>query len=701
MYLSQIKIKNFRNFQDTTVEFTEGINVIIGHNNAGKTNLLKALSLVVDYQGSKRLGADDFCKYIPLADLRANPPKIEIEVTIKKGQQTTDDDLPTIGDWLTNLGADYEAILTYQFFLPEDKHGDYTRAMTSISETEEGLALKDVWKTIHHDFLRYYKHKIFGGKIEEQNVANGDSLQRFDFQFLDAIRDVERDMLTGRNTLLREVVNFFMDYDIKQDSSKTKEQKEQDIKVRKIAFSTQAQTLQQALENRMTHGKNEILDYAQSTGASSFNNAEPDFDGEISETELYASLRLIIKQQTGITIPATHNGLGYNNLIFMSLLLAKMQADTNTHYLGGNAKVFTMLAIEEPEAHLHPAMQYKFLKFLEDNKNSKKARQIFITTHSTHITSATKLDDIICLHSVTDAQKIPKATVGYVGKVFPNTQEGKNSKNYVQRFLDATKSDMLFANKVILVEGLAEQLLLPVLAEYEEKSLEDNHISVVSVGGRYFKHFLYLFDTTNSNAIQKKVICLTDRDPERKQRPNGKYSKCYPFEYNQDSTNYEYKENSGALITTYATHNNIRFYSQDENMGKTFEYDLVLHNPNSELLLTDSLSNKDEITELIGCLSSNSPLTDFIAKLRSSDENTRVQTSINTTTATSWNEDEKKKALIASRYLNSVGKGENALELAEALAQNLTLRTTDPAQYKIFNIPTYIKEALEWICQTS
>ena len=79
----------------------------------------------------------------------------------------------------------------------------------------------------------------------------------------------------------------------------------------------------------------------------------------------------------------------------MSLLLAKMQVNADVNYLDSNAKVFTTLAIEEPEAHLHPAMQYKFLKFLNEHKREKKVRQIFVTTHSTHITSAVSLDEII------------------------------------------------------------------------------------------------------------------------------------------------------------------------------------------------------------------------------------------------------------------------------------------------------------------
>ncbi|WP_083932176.1 AAA family ATPase [Cohnella laeviribosi] len=78
-----------------------------------------------------------------------------------------------------------------------------------------------------------------------------------------------------------------------------------------------------------------------------------------------------------------------------------MQRDASGDYLGSNAKVFPVLSIEEPEAHLHPAMQYKFLKFLKEN-SKEKVRQIFITTHSPNITAAVGLDQIICLHRKED-----------------------------------------------------------------------------------------------------------------------------------------------------------------------------------------------------------------------------------------------------------------------------------------------------------
>lgn len=686
MYISKINITNFRNFKDHEVSFKEGINVIIGHNNAGKTNLIKALSLVIDSQVSKRLDVDDFNKSTTLALLKSNPPKISISVTISKGAVSTPDDLVTISNWLTKLDASYEALLTYEFFLPEKELPEYVKELAQISDTDP-KAMDKAWKTIKHNFIRLYTHKIWGGDITNQSTADSESLQKLDFQFLDAIRDVERDMLTGRNTLLRDVFDFFLDYDVKSDGSKSIDVKASEIKARKIAFSDKADVLIDMLQTRMHLGKGQILSYAKETGAS-FNNAEPNFEGSISDVEMFSVLKLIVEYTTGIKIPATHNGLGYNNLIFMSLLLAKMQVISDGNYMGGNAKVFATLAIEEPEAHLHPSMQYKFLKFLEENKNAKKVRQIFVSTHSTHITSAVSIDEIICLHTQGN-----NTIIAYPGKVFLTNE---NSKKYVQRFLDATKSDMLFAQKVIFVEGIAEQILMSVLARYLGKSLEDNHITVINVGGRYFNHFLFLFDSTKPDTIHKKVACITDRDPESKKKADEKFKKCYPYEYDLDKVTYDYQQNPAAAAYPISSHPNITFFSQDAVKGKTLEYDLILHNPDKELLITDSISNPEELKQLMALYSTAGKLTaDCLAVLRASKENERIKASINLNT--SFIDDDKKKAVIASRYLNSVSKGEHALELSVVLKKNLEKKNT--AEYIDFIVPDYIKSAIDWICQ--
>ena len=152
MYISKIDIENFRNFKNKEIEFNDGVNVIIGHNNAGKSNLIKALALVLDFQGTKRLEIDDFNKNITFDELKASPPKISISIKINQScdEDLNSDDLVTVGNWITKLNEPYEASLTYEFFLPEKEKINYLEAIATASD------LNMAWKTIKHDFIRLH-----------------------------------------------------------------------------------------------------------------------------------------------------------------------------------------------------------------------------------------------------------------------------------------------------------------------------------------------------------------------------------------------------------------------------------------------------------------------------------------------------------------------------------------------------------------
>lgn len=241
---------------------------------------------------------------------------------------------------------------------------------------------------------------------------------------------------------------------------------------------------------------------------------------------------------------------------------------------------------------------------------------------------------------------------------------------------------------MIFVEGVAEELLLPVFARYLNKNLTDEHVLVVNMGGRYFNYFLKLFDTHNSYTINKNVVCLTDIDPCRKKKEADEdYEACYPYEYNIDPDNYDYKHHADIEETQYATHPNIRFYRQDATYGKTLEYDIMRENPNCKLLLTHSVSNLKEIKAMM----EEQDVNEMMSKMRNSQANTRIKASIG---ASKWTDEEKRKALLASRYLNSVSKGSNALELNVALMNNLDKPEEDRDE---FHVPRYIVEALTWL----
>lgn len=679
MYIKEIKILNFRSFKKALIPFHEGVNVIIGHNNTGKSNLLRAMGLVLGYSNGHRLGTSDLFYETDMAELQRQSPRIQITLVLRRSADENFDsaDMALFANMMTDPALSEEAELRYEFKLDDSQEQNYK------ADVANAITAKEIWKVIEQDYIRLYKSSRSGGN-QAAGININDTLGQIDFQFLDAIRDVSHDLYAGYNPLLRDVLNFFIDYSVKNDVTKTEDEIKEQLKALRDDFVQQSRPLMQTLQDRLQDGKNVFLKYALDTGAT-FNGAEPDFDGTVTENEMFSVLRMFIKYAVGIEVPATYNGLGYNNLIYMSLLLAKMQADGNIAYMKRNAKVLSFLAVEECEAHLHPAMQYKFLKFLQDNNMNGHVRQIFMTSHSTQIASAVKLDDLICLTS----PALGQINVGYPRAIYK--EESSNdmvSKQYVQRFLDATKADMFFANRLIFVEGIAEELLLPVFARYLNKNLTDEHVLVVNMGGRYFKHFLKLFDTKNPYTINKKIVCLTDIDPCRKKKGDDKnYEVCYPYEYNIDTDNYDYKHHADTEFDQYVVHPNIRFYRQDVTYGKTLEYDLMRENPNCELLLTDSVSNRDEIKAMIAELDVNK----MMGKMRNSEANTRIKSSID---QSGWEDEEKRKALLASRYLNSVSKGSNALELNVALMNNLDKPEEDRDE---FHVPRYIVEALTWL----
>jgi hypothetical protein len=438
------------------------------------------------------------------------------------------------------------------------------------------------------------------------------------------------------------------------------------------------------------------LQYAKDTGADRGGN--PDFDADITEQELLFALRLIV-QKCGYEIPIRNNGLGYNNLLFMALILAKIQIESSS-VMGDNAKVFSVLAIEEPEAHLHPSLQSQFLRFLKRNLEEKRqVRQIFITTHSTHITSAVGLDTLICLyHDDKDFQ------VGYPAKVFEaGTPADKSSRIYVERFLDATKSNMLFADRVILVEGLSEQLLLPCFARYLglEDELTNKHVCILSVNSRTFKHFLKLYAYHHEDrpfAINKKIVCITDADPSKK--IGNRWRSVFPFELASSEDDESLSRHVCDLKNSFESlFENIHIFHPEVGKGKTFEYEVCRSNPTSKLLITQcflqasSAHTQNNYIKLIENF--NESFDDLIKKYmeilktQCIAENRIVESLYNCT----WDDTEKKKALIAAVYYTIIknAKGENAFYLEENLRANLELKTGGEK----FNIPEYIEMALK------
>lgn len=187
-------------------------------------------------------------------------------------------------------------------------------------------------------------------------------------------------------------------------------------------------------------------------------------------------------------LPEKYNGLGYKNLIFIVLQIEAFQAALEA--MPDTLPRVHVMAIEEPEAHLHPQMQCVFINEISKALQSQAGitAQIILSTHSSHIISNSGFDPVRYFHregrevSVRDLSKLP----------VPNGDP--NFLDFLRRYVKPNHCDLFFADKAVFVEGQVERLLLPLMiercAELEGcANLPSQYISISEVGGAYAQKF--------------------------------------------------------------------------------------------------------------------------------------------------------------------------------------------------------------------
>ncbi|OIR05962.1 hypothetical protein GALL_117590 [mine drainage metagenome] len=202
---------------------------------------------------------------------------------------------------------------------------------------------------------------------------------------------------------------------------------------------------------------------------------------------------------TGLTDEIHRRGLGSNNLLFMACELLLLATEEEG---------FPLLLIEEPEAHLHPQRQLRLMGFLQDQANIQRADgqqiQIIVTTHSPNLASDIKLDNLVLMRD---------------GKAFSMarkmTKLESTDYSFLKRFLDVTKANLFFARGVIIVEGDAENILLPTLARLIGRDLREHGVSLINVGGVGLRRYANIFqraDAVKDGELKIPVACITDVD---------------------------------------------------------------------------------------------------------------------------------------------------------------------------------------------
>ena len=206
------------------------------------------------------------------------------------------------------------------------------------------------------------------------------------------------------------------------------------------------------------------------------------------------------RSDTTLKLPEKYNGLGYQNLISMVFDLMRFRDDWMHE---GKAKQIKktsglvieplhIVLIEEPEAHLHAQVQQVFIRkaysvltnhrFIKENSNF--ATQLVISTHSSHIARESNFADLRYFKRLAENSTniIATSKVINLSDVF-----GKNDETdkFVTRYLQTTHCDLFFADAVILVEGSAENMLVPHFIRNKYPKLYQRYISILSINGRH------------------------------------------------------------------------------------------------------------------------------------------------------------------------------------------------------------------------
>ncbi|RXK89463.1 ATP-dependent endonuclease [Chlorobaculum sp. 24CR] len=537
MKIIKIEVENFRLLKNFSMDLEEDLSLVIGKNNTGKTSILSVLDKFLNEKS--KFSYDDFN-----IDF-----KNELEVLIKSGaipeeftpkgiklkifvEYNEKDDLSNVSRVLMDLDPDnnkivlgFEYTTSYTDFLKiKTEYAAFEaneKAKVDAKKKNKPSEIKDFLKQGLDNYFRTHKmsfeYDMVTKKVNDTNFIDLESegiaiKDIIGFKYISARRDVTNK--EKENTLSKQTSSLYK----KQEDNSDKNLATENFKDQ---LSETDSTLSEIYKDLFS----DVIKKVQDFGGIKLNDTDIEIISTLQHRELLEGNTTVVYTHDDHKLPEHYNGLGYMNLISMifeiEILVQDFKRDKDKRPADIN-----LLIIEEPEAHTHPQMQYVFIKNIKKllaegikrDDGIKRQLQYIITTHSSHIVADSDFDDIKYLKSENKNNVVAKN----LSDLRKQYDADPSQYQFLKQYLTISRAEIFFADKVVLIEGDTERILIPTFmrkVDLEEAArltaegkddtflpLLSQNISIIEVGAysQIFEKFI--------DFLGIKSLILTDID---------------------------------------------------------------------------------------------------------------------------------------------------------------------------------------------